>query len=221
MGFIWFSTCSLPCWTDGWVCMISKQLQHISPQMMQQINKHFKISFPDESIQYMTMTAMKKIQLKSTSTSLSQNSKFCRQNSLWYQGNYKPWALNLNKKQNKQPQGPSGLGPRPAQLIIPSTHQPLTRRRTISACRKLQPILQSARLVGPACCASQFVCPLPRSPGVVPGVRHEWCLQGLGPALQNRQFAPMTVAMTPEQQLSTFNASGARALNHAASQAAM
>lgn len=113
---------------------------------------------------------------------------------------------------------------RPAQLIIPSTHQPLTRRRTISACRKLQPILQSARLVGPGCCASQFVCPLPRSTGVVPGVRHEWCLQGLGPALQNlqnRQFAPMTVAMTPEQQLSTFNASGARALNHAASQAAM
>ena len=56
--------------------------------------------------------------------------------------------------------------------------------------------------------------------GVVPRVRHEWCLQDLGPALQNRQFAAMT-AMTPEQQLSTFNASGARALDHAASQAAM
>lgn len=98
MGFIWFSTCSLPCWTDGRVCMISKQLQHISPQMMQQINKHFKMSFPDESIQHMTMTTTKTIQLKSTSTSLSQNSKFCRQNFLWYQGNSKPWALNLNKK---------------------------------------------------------------------------------------------------------------------------
>ena len=98
MGFIWFRTCSLPCWTDGWVCMISKQLQHISPQMMQQINKHFKMSFLDESIQYMTMTIMKKIQLKSTSTSLSQNGKFCRQNFLWYQGNYKQTAKQTTSR---------------------------------------------------------------------------------------------------------------------------
>ena len=125
------------------------------------------------------------------------------------------------QKQNKQPQGPSGLKPG---WHNSSSHQPINPWQgegLFSACRKLQPILQSARLVGPACCASQFVCPLPRSTRVVPGVRHEWCLQGLGPALQNRQFGPITVAMTPEQQLSTFNASGARALNHAASQAAM